>query len=101
MERRICNAIRIAAGVAMLFSGAEAMSISGPIVRDAPAYPDATHSISLALRGYGTRYITEQQWASVSPYWHIFYGTLALCVVIALGTWGYQGFMKGLRSDEK
>jgi hypothetical protein len=101
MEKKICNAIRIVAAIGMLLSGAGAMSVAAPIARDAPRVPDTVHTVQLALRGFGMRYVTEQQWTSISLYWYVFYVMIALFVVAALGTWAYQGFMEGWRSDEK
>ena len=52
------------------------------------------HGVSLALRGLGARYLTEQEWNWVAPYWHVFYGLLGLCVAVVIGTKAYEGFVE-------
>jgi hypothetical protein len=73
-------------------------------IRNDPKVPDPTtgHTISLALRGYGTRYITQQEWDSVALYWDIFHALLGLFIAVLVArviVEAYKGFMQGWRSD--
>jgi hypothetical protein len=69
----------------------------------APDY-DKGYTIPLAVRGLGTRYISQAQWETVAPYWHIFYGILGVLILFLI-VWvvslAYQSFMQGWRSDDK
>jgi hypothetical protein len=71
---------------------------------DNPTAPDNVkgYTIPLALRGFGTRYITQTQWGSIALYWDIFHAFLVLFVlvlIVRLSAEAYKGFMQGWRSD--
>ena len=101
--RKIFN---ITAGILvtlMLLSGAVAMSSASFLGND-PKTPDPAtgHIIPLALRGFGTRYMTEQEWGSIALYWNVFHTFLGLFVatlVARLVVEAYRGFMQGWRAD--
>ena len=87
----------------MVLSLFVAMSASS-FLRNDPKAPDPAtgHTIPLALRGLGTRYMTQQEWNSIAWYWDIFYALiifLIIVMVMRITVEAYSGFMQGWRSE--
>ena len=101
--KRLFNIVAGTLAGLMLLSLILAMSVSG-FLRDNPRVPDQAngYTVPLTLRGLGTRYMTEQQWDAIAPYWDFFYvmiGLFLAAILVRFVAEAYTGFMRGWRSD--
>ncbi len=81
MPRKSFNVALGVIAVSMVLSSFLAMSASSFLHND-PRVPDPAtgHTIPLALRGLGTRYMTAAEWNSISWYWDVFYALYGLLI---------------------